>query len=90
MSSTRVSEVANGRAKKPAGEQDSENTPLLAHDDPEQGYRNDSNSQPTISEKTQGFFRKAGRWLLKNRMVAAIITLLLGGFIALCVYVGGM
>ena len=90
MSSTNQSDAANGRSKKPAQEHDSESAPLLDHDGPEDGHEDDGGSQPTMSEKTRRWLGKVGRWLLKNRMVLAIVTLLIGGFIALCVYFGGM
>ncbi len=88
MSSANNTEVANGQSKIPAQEHDSESAPLLDHDGSEHVGGDDGNAK--AAGKTQRYLRKSGRWLLKNRMVVAIITLLIGGFIALCVYFGGM
>ena len=84
------SEEANGQPQKPAEEQDSESAPLLDHEDTERGNEDNGGNRPSISAKTGESCRKMGRWLLKNRMVVAIITLLIGGFIGLCIYFGGM
>lgn len=88
MSSANNTEVANGQSKIPAQEHDSERAPLLDHDGSGDVGGNDGNTKAAGS--TQRYLRKSGRWLLKNRMVVAIITLLVGGVIALCVYYGGM
>lgn len=88
MSSANNTEVANGQSKIPAQEHDSERAPLLDHDGSGDTAGNDGNAK--AAGNTQRYLRKSGRWLLKNRMVVAIITLLIGGFVALCVYFGGM
>jgi len=88
MSSANNSEVANVQSKVPAQEHDSESAPLLNHDGSEHLEGHDGDAK--TAGNTQTYLRKAGRWLLKNRMVVAIIALLIGGFIALCVYFGGM
>ena len=90
MTPTGGAEESNGQAKKPAEEQDSESAPLLNHEDAEGGNENNGGNRPSISVKTREFCRKFGRWLLNNRMVVAIVTLLIGGFIGLCIYFGGM
>ena len=79
--------------KKPAVER--EDAPLLADDaasDDEHESRNvesQTNSQPTTRRSLRTYLTRFWRWILKNRMVVAILSLLLGGFIALCIYFGG-
>ena len=83
-------EVENGRAKKQSRESDSENAPLLDHSGWERDDAKNGERRPNMSEKMRNYFARIGQWLLKNRMVASLIALLLGGFIALCIYFGGM
>ena len=72
-----------------------EDAPLLADDaasDDEHESRNVENqtaSQPTTPRSFRNYLTRFGRWILKNRMVVSILCLLLGGFIALCIYFGG-
>lgn len=79
--------------KKTAAER--EDAPLLADDaasDDEHGSGNAENQtagQPATHGSLRDYPVRFGRWILKNRMVVAILCLLLGGFIALCVYFGG-
>ena len=76
--------------KRPAAARDSEDAPLLADDttsDHGDGARNVGDQGH--DRKFSTYLGKFGRWVLKNRMVVAILCLLLGGFIALCVYLGG-
>ncbi len=87
MNSANNAEVANGQSKNPAQENDSESAPLLDHDGLGHVGGHDGSAKPG---NTQRYLRMSGRWILKNRMVVAIIALLIGGFIALCVYFGGM
>lgn len=82
--------------KRPAGGRDNEDAPLLANgaaaDD---GHRLDDagNQDGAPKSSTHRSFRSylvsSGRWVLRNRMIVAILCLLLGGFIALCIYFGG-
>lgn len=87
MSSANNTEVANGQPKTPAQEHNSERAPLLNHDGSGHVGEHDGNAK---AGNMQRYFRKSGRWILKNRMVVGVIALLIGGFIALCVYFGGM
>ena len=72
-----------------------EDAPLLADDaasddEHETGDAgNQSAGHPPSHGSLRGSLTRFGRWILKNRMVVAILCLLLGGFIALCVYFGG-
>ena len=80
--------------KRSAGGHGDEETPLLADDtmSQEDGTRNtsaqDGPLKATQSKKPTGLFGRMGRWISRNRMVVAILFLLLGGFIALCIYLG--
>ena len=79
--------------KKTAAER--EDAPLLAggaasDDDHESGHSADqAPGKSTRRASLRDYLARSGRWILKNRMVVAILCLLLGGFIALCVYFGG-
>lgn len=88
MSSANDVEVANGQTKKPAQEHDSESAPLLDQDGSE--HHREGEDSANASGKMRGYLRTVGRWILRNRMVVALITLLFGGFIGLCVYFGGV
>ena len=86
--------MANTR-KKLASWHHGEETPILANDD--SGYNGEDGNHgeeasrwQSASKKARQGFERIGRRLWRNRMVVAIILLLLGGFIALCVYFGGM
>ena len=93
LSQAYQSTMASG-GKKPAPEHDSEDAPMLTNDnssnDREDGSLDDEASgRKTAGSRARRWFRRVGRRLWRNRMVVAIILLLLGGFIALCVYFGG-
>lgn len=77
-----------------AAQRDSENTALLASEPSNLG--NDGNVHAETlghrngKEKASGWLKRTSQRLWNNRMVAAIVLLLLGGLIALCVFFGGM
>ena len=79
--------------KQPTAARDNEDAPLLADDtasDHGDDARNvDDHDHERDRSKSSTYFRKSGRWILRNRMVVAILCLFLGGFIALCIYFGG-
>ena len=78
--------------RQPASGRDSEQAPLLADDAPngdddsdvDDGVEGDSKQG-----RVRSWLTKAWHWLLSNLMAVAIIVLLLGGIIALCVYFAG-
>lgn len=79
--------------KKPASGYVGEDTPILANDNSghngEDGNpREESSGWESASKNARRWSKGIGRRLWRNRMVVAIILLLLGGFIALCVYFG--
>lgn len=85
--------MANSRAE-PAVDRDSEDAPLLVNDASTHHNENGSldgeaSGKTGNGKRMTGWLRGTGRKLWKNRMVVAIVLLLLGGFIALCVYFGG-
>ncbi len=69
-----------------------EDAPLLA-DDAANGDADSENSEDleggSKQDKVPSWLSSAWNWLLNNLMVVAIILLLLGGLIALCVYFAG-
>lgn len=76
--------------KNPTAARDNEDAPLLADDaasDHGDGPRDVGDHDH--DRKFSTYFGSFGRWVLRNRMVVAILCLLLGGFIALCIYLGG-
>ncbi|KAL8831777.1 MAG: hypothetical protein Q9191_000663 [Dirinaria sp. TL-2023a] len=80
--------------KKAAFGHDGEDTPILAngdsgHDGEDGNPREEASSWESVSGEVRRWSKRIGRKLWKNRMVVAIILLLLGGFIALCIYFGG-
>ena len=82
--------------KRPAAERDNEDAPLLANgaaSDDEQAFDNagteDDAQKSSPHRSFRSYLASSGRWVLRNRMVVAILCLLFGGFIALCVYFGG-
>lgn len=75
--------------KSPASARENEDAPLLADDTAsDHGDSTRNVGDQGHDRKFSTYFGKFGRWILKNRMVVAILCLLLGGFIALCVYLG--
>ena len=69
-----------------------EDAPLLAND-ATNGDADSDNAEDLEAGSKQGKIRSwlisAWNWFLNNLMVVAIILLLLGGLIALCVYFAG-
>lgn len=79
--------------KKPAAGGSREDAPLLADDaadDIESDGGEAANGEISNKEKAGAWFQKGWHWILNNLMVVAIILLLLGGVVALCVYFAGM
>ena len=77
--------------KNPTAARDNEDAPLLA-DDTASDHGDDGVTNVGDHDhdrKASNSFGNFGRWILRNRMVVAILCLLLGGFIALCIYFGG-
>ena len=76
--------------KNPTPARDSEDAPLLADDTAsDHGESARDVDDHDHDRKFSTYFGNLGRWILRNRMVVAILCLLLGGFIALCIYFGG-
>lgn len=79
--------------KKPAAGGSREDAPLLADDaadDIESDGGEAANGEISNKEKAGAWFQKGWHWILNNLMVVAIVLLLLGGVVALCVYFAGM
>ena len=76
--------------KKPAAEQDNEDAPLLANDTaPDHGEEAGNTENHSGGRNLSRYLNNLRRWMVRNRLVVAILCLLLGGFIALCIYFGG-
>ena len=77
--------------KKAASARDNEDAPLLADDAPNEDIEANAVEEPTTKrEKTKRWFQKAGHWIWSNKMVLALVLLLIGGIITVVVYFTGM
>ena len=80
-------------SKKSLLGRDSEQAPLLADDAPDRdddSVGSDGGGGNSKRERVHSWLTKAWHWLSNNIMVVAIILLLIGGIIALCVYFAGV
>ena len=75
--------------KKPSDERDEEDAPVLTEEHNSDHGDIADNSGKQRDRRNSSYFRIVARWTLRNRMVVAILALLLGGFVALCIYFGG-
>ena len=81
--------MADGQ-QKPTSRYDDESDPLLADAQENGDVDGDFPAQKSTVSKVPGWFRRAARKLWSNRMIVAIILLLIGGLTALCVFFGGV
>ena len=77
--------------KKAASAHDNEDAPLLADDAPNEDVEANAVEEPaTKGEKTKRWLQKAGHWTWSNKMILALVLLLIGGIITVVVYFAGM
>ena len=80
--------------KNAASENDNEDAPLLADDSPNEDIEASTLKEPghlsTKREQTKRFLQNVGHWTWSNKVILALVLLLIGGIVAVVVYFTGM